>query len=166
MQENVLLHGGWASFDPLDFEGTFKRKVLDAEQTLMLAVLRSAVDDFQKYVHRKSGIEKKLFRQAEEWILEKDTTWFFSFENICESSQLHPEYIRQGLLSRNEEKRAVTLSTRRDATPARSVLRSLRKRHYARLSGKVWKKLGRRRKRHRFNASGGRLKIRRGIKGE
>lgn len=61
----------------------------------MLAVLRSAVDEFQKYVHGKGSIEKKRFRQAEEWILAKDTAWFFSFENICESLQLQPEYIRR-----------------------------------------------------------------------
>jgi hypothetical protein len=96
---------GWGSFDPSDFEGSFKKKVLDAEQALMLAVLRNAVEDFQEYVHARDAIQKKLFQEAEEWILEKNTDWFFSFENICESLQLEPGYIRQGLLSWKEAKR-------------------------------------------------------------
>jgi hypothetical protein len=67
------------------------------KQALMLAVLRNAVEDFQEYVHARDAIQKKLFQEAEEWILEKNTDWFFSFENICESLQLEPGYIRQGL---------------------------------------------------------------------
>jgi hypothetical protein len=105
MHEKFLFNGdGWAAFDPLDFDGLFKRKVLDAERALMLAVLRTAVQDFQQYVHPQSAIEKKLFHEAEEWILEKDADWSFSFENICEALQLQPGYIRQGLLSWQEAK--------------------------------------------------------------
>jgi hypothetical protein len=29
--------------------------------------------------------KKRLFQEAEELILEKDSDWFFSFENICET---------------------------------------------------------------------------------
>ena len=41
MHEKSLFSDGWASFDPLDFEGSLKKKVLDAEQALMLAILRN-----------------------------------------------------------------------------------------------------------------------------
>jgi hypothetical protein len=34
------------------------------------------VEDFQEYVHARDAIQKKLFQEAEEWILEKDTDWF------------------------------------------------------------------------------------------
>jgi hypothetical protein len=105
MDEKSLFKDGTVSFDPSDFEGSVKKKILDPEQALMLAVLRSAVEDFQEYVHARGSIQKKLFRQAEEWILEKDTHWLFSFENICESLQLEPDYIRHGLLSLKEAKR-------------------------------------------------------------
>jgi hypothetical protein len=65
----------------------------------MLAVLESAVEDFQTYVLARHPGGKKLFQQAEEWFLEKDGSGaLFSFESICETLQLHPDYIRQGLL--------------------------------------------------------------------
>src|SRR5687767_11362723 len=107
MHEKSLFNDGWVSFDPSDFEGSFKKKVLDAEQALMLAVLRNAVEDFQEYVHARDAVEKRLFQEAEEWILEKNTDWFFSFENICESLQLEPGYIRQGLLSWEAKRRYI-----------------------------------------------------------
>ena len=105
MHEKSLFNDGRVSFDPSDFEGSVKKKVLDPEQALMLAVLRNAVEDFQEYVYARDTIQKKLFQEAEEWILQKNTDWVFSFENICESLQLEPGYIRQGLLSWKEAKR-------------------------------------------------------------
>jgi hypothetical protein len=31
-----------------------------------------------------NGSEKKLFQEAEAWILDKSSDWLFSFENICD----------------------------------------------------------------------------------
>ena len=64
----------------------------------MFAVLESAVEDFQKYFFARNRGTKKLFQETEEWLLEKDSDELFSFENICETLQLHPDYIRQGLM--------------------------------------------------------------------
>jgi hypothetical protein len=71
----------------------------------MLAVLQDAVECFQDYALAEYLSEKKLFQEAEDWILEKNTDWPFSFENICETLQLNPDYIRQGLLVWKEAKR-------------------------------------------------------------
>ena len=70
----------------------------------MLAVLESAVEDFQKYVLARNPSGKKLFQQAEEWFLEKDGEALYSFENICETLGLHPDHIRKGLLVWKEAK--------------------------------------------------------------
>jgi hypothetical protein len=64
----------------------------------MLAVLESAVEDFQKYALARHPSGKKLFQQAEEWFLEKDSEALFSFESICETLGLHPDPIRKGLM--------------------------------------------------------------------
>jgi hypothetical protein len=39
-----------------------------------------------------------MFHEAEEWILEEDSEWLFSFENTCEVLGFNPQYVRQGLM--------------------------------------------------------------------
>jgi len=99
--EQFLATGGWASFDPVDsglLERLSKKDILEGEEKLMLAVLGKAVEYFQKYVLAKDERGKKLFQEAEEWILDTNSDWLYSFENICEVFGLHPDYMRQGLL--------------------------------------------------------------------
>ena len=105
--EQALVSHGWVALDPADMgliEAVYKKTIREGEERLMLAVLESAVEDFQKYVLARKPSGKKLFQQAEEWFLEKDSDDLFSFENICETLQLHPDYIRQGLLRWKEAK--------------------------------------------------------------
>jgi hypothetical protein len=102
-----LVTDGWISIDPVNDEiiqGVYKKTIREGEERLMLAVLESAVEDFQKYVIARKSSEKKLFQQAEEWFLEENSDELFSFRNICETLQLHPDYIRQGLMGWKEAK--------------------------------------------------------------
>jgi len=94
--------------DPADsqlLEIQFKKNTPEGEERLMLAVLEDAIEYFQEYVLAEDKKSKELFQEAEEWILEKDSDWIFSFENICEVLRLDPNYIRQGLLRWKEAKR-------------------------------------------------------------
>src|SRR4029077_17551802 len=94
--------------DPLDSEiirKLFKKDVREGEEKLMLAALRDAIDKSQKHVLAKDGERRKLFREAEEWFLEKDGDCLFSFEYICDTLELHPDYIRQGLSSWKKARR-------------------------------------------------------------
>ena len=78
-----------------EFEMFFKKQIRVGEERLVLAVLESAVDNYQKYV--RTGDTR--FQEAEKWLfIEQDREALFSFENICEILQLHPGYVRQGLL--------------------------------------------------------------------
>jgi hypothetical protein len=98
---NLWATNRWTLFDPVDsglFERLFKKDTLEAEEKLMLAVLESATEYFQKYLFAEDERGKKLFQEAEEWILDKDSDWLYSFENICEVLKLHPDYMRQWLL--------------------------------------------------------------------
>jgi len=102
-----LVTDGWVSIDPVNEEiiqGVYKKSIREGEERLMLAVLESAVEDFQKYVLARNPSGKKLFQQAEEWFLEKDGEALYSFENICETLGLHPDHIRKGLLVWKEAK--------------------------------------------------------------
>jgi hypothetical protein len=103
----ALVAHGWVALDPLDgeiIERLFKKDIREGEEKLMLAVLESAVEDFQKYVLARKPRGKKLFQEAEEWFLEGNSDELFSFENICDTLQLHPDYVRQGLLRWKEAK--------------------------------------------------------------
>jgi len=100
--EHYLVTDRWISFDPLDNEiiaRLFKKDIREGEEKLMLAVLADAIDHFQKYALAKDEKGRKLFQEAEEWFLEKDNDQLFSFEYICATLQLHPDYIRRGLLA-------------------------------------------------------------------
>ena len=92
---------------PAQYLETVRRKThLDPEKKLMLAVLEDGVTSYQKYIHAQDGKEKNLFREAEEWILNENSDWLFSFESICESLGLNPKYIREGLIRWKENKLA------------------------------------------------------------
>lgn len=67
------------------------------EKRLMLAVLQDALDCYQKYAFAKDGHGRQLFSDADEWISCEDRNWYFSFENICETLEINPEYLRRGM---------------------------------------------------------------------
>jgi hypothetical protein len=118
-----LVTDGWLSLDPADLgfvEAVYKKNIREGEERLMLAVLASAVEDFQKYVLARRPRGKKLFQEAEEWFLDKDSDEVFSFRNICETLQLHPDYVRQGLIAWKEAKlKTLSVEDRRPDTSSR-----------------------------------------------
>lgn len=83
-----------------------RRTDLEPEKRLMLAVLEDAIAMFQKYVTARDSKGKALFRGAEEYILEKDSDWLFSFENICDFLSFDVDYLRKGLLKLEEKLRS------------------------------------------------------------
>lgn len=95
------MNTGLAFIEPTDgevIEDLYKKSIRDGEKRLMLAVLESAVEDFQKYALATDTRGKALFDAAEEWILETGNPSLFSFENICDHLQLDPTYMRQGFV--------------------------------------------------------------------
>jgi len=82
------------------------RESLEPEKRLMLAVLEDAVGSFKKYLFARDRKSRALFREIEEWILEKENGWIFSFKNTCEALGLDPGYVRQGLLRWKEKELA------------------------------------------------------------
>jgi hypothetical protein len=98
----------WSSSDPSDNEiirKLFKRETREGEEKLMLAVLSDAIELFQKHVLSKDKNRRNLFHEVEEWFLEKESNQLFSFESICETLELHPDYLRQRLISWGKEAR-------------------------------------------------------------
>ena len=86
------------------FDNLRGKTLLEPEKRLMLAILEDAVQCFQDNLLAQSGKKKRLFEEAEEWILEEGDDGIFSFDNICEVLDFNPQYIRQGLLRWKEKK--------------------------------------------------------------
>jgi hypothetical protein len=83
-----------------------RRRTLEPEKRLMLAVLEDAVRCFEDNLSAQAGGKKKLFDEAEQWITERDGDWIFSFDRVCEALGFTPEYVRQGLLRWKEKQKS------------------------------------------------------------
>jgi hypothetical protein len=94
------------------YRATHQRQFqLEPERVLMLAVLEDAIICFQDNVTAVGGKPGVLFKEAEDWILNEDDSYLYSFENICDELGFDPMYLRQGLIDWKEV--ALTKSTRK-----------------------------------------------------
>jgi hypothetical protein len=92
---------------PAQFYAAFRGgSSVRGEKKLMLAVLQDALDCYQKYAFSKDSHGRQLFADAESWITRPERDWYFSFENICETLEINPDYLRRGV---REWKRRATL---------------------------------------------------------
>ena len=97
----ILQH--WKSLvavDPVDTAIAHSQftRAASAEEKLMLAVLENAIEQFQEYALAEDPKGKALLQEVEDWLWDKDSDWFFSFESICETLKFSPDYLRQGLI--------------------------------------------------------------------
>ena len=95
-EPDVLMSDEWAA--------TFRYgAAMTSEKRLMLAVLKSALQSYQKYAFARKGPELQLFKEAAEWIDCEQSEWFFSFQNICENLAINAECLRRRLVEWREE---------------------------------------------------------------
>ena len=73
------------------------------EQRLLIAILEDAVYCFQKYYHARNTAGRRLFRDAERWLM-TESGHPFSFEYICFVLGLDPSAVRHGLERKQAEK--------------------------------------------------------------
>jgi len=84
---------------PAQFFAALKQKAqANGERRLMVAILVDAVECFQKHLGATDGRGRQLSTEAERWFLSDDSSWPFSFVNICEALDIHPPFLRRGLL--------------------------------------------------------------------
>jgi hypothetical protein len=75
------------------------------ERSLMLAVLEDGIRCFEEFSRDSRLRPRMLARQAEHWIESRDTSWPFSFENVCSFLDLDAERLRTKLLQSRDEPR-------------------------------------------------------------
>jgi hypothetical protein len=85
------------------FVATYIRRFhLEPEKTLMLAILQDAVVCFQDNLGATDKRKRQLFVEAQEWIMEENANYLYSFDSICALLGFSPSYLRQGLMSWKE----------------------------------------------------------------
>lgn len=76
----------------------------EGERRLMLAVLRDALECYQKHAASTDPLGREQFEEAEAWLLEESVVGCFSFENICAILGIDPAWLRRRLQEwRNRE---------------------------------------------------------------
>jgi hypothetical protein len=67
------------------------------ERRLLWAILQDGLETYMKYATATTHRGRRLFQEAEEWIMQDDSPWPCSFETICQTLDLNPGYLRRGL---------------------------------------------------------------------
>jgi hypothetical protein len=92
---------------PVQYFETLRRKVpLEPEKRLMWAILEDAVGRYRRYLADPRDTHSEEFSEVESWITESDSDWFCSFDNVCETLGIEPQYLRRGLLAWKEKQLA------------------------------------------------------------
>jgi hypothetical protein len=71
-------------------------RTLCPEQRLMLAILEDALSLYRKYgkYGRGSGRQWRMVAETEEWLFSDDTSWPFSFVNLCHALDIDVARVR------------------------------------------------------------------------
>jgi hypothetical protein len=77
------------------FEGRSKNEALEPEKRLMLAVLTDAVHCYQVCCDAQKTSRIRAFREAEQWLFSAEGYGPFSFENVCDTLDITPDYLRK-----------------------------------------------------------------------
>lgn len=80
------------------YEGNRDDSSIRPVKRLMLAVLEDALRSFQNNATATAGPRRRLFVEAEEWLCGGGGEGPFSFETVCETLGIEPEFLRKGLL--------------------------------------------------------------------
>ncbi len=105
---------------PFEYSKTHRRcDHLNPEEKLMFAILTDAIFCFQKYFCSETRRCRKLFDEAESWIMSQDNSSVFSFEDVCDALCLDPNYLRLGLTRWRADNQAPSSCRKRIRAPLR-----------------------------------------------
>lgn len=77
-----------------------RRVVLEAHRRLMRALLEEALACFQKHVLAARGAKRRLFVEAERWLMGREKRGAgITFQHVCDSLDLEPSGIQRALRS-------------------------------------------------------------------
>jgi hypothetical protein len=89
------------------------------QKELAAGVLKQAAQDLRRFRNPTCGVERELYFDAYSWLTSNDSSWPFSFLNVCQLLNLTPDIVRQELVA-DASGGFFTYWTRRSVRAARS----------------------------------------------
>src|SRR4051794_13573349 len=103
---NATITDRWSARPEVVFRRIEEVPALDRRQTaatpeedLAVGVLSQAVYDLHRFHKPANKLERELYRDAREWILDTDLDWPYSFTNVCRLLDIPPDALRVELLA-------------------------------------------------------------------
>lgn len=104
-------------------------KKLAPEHRLMMAVLNDAVRCVEKYRSLADARGRRLFHEAQQWLLAAESHWPYSFEHICAVLDLDANAVRHRLrLAPKRQPVSVSCEMRRRGSAAQQSRQGVRRR--------------------------------------
>jgi len=69
-----------------------------SQKELAAGILKQVAQDLRRFHGATSAVERGLYVDAYSWLASGDTSWPFSFLNVCELLKLSPEIVCEELL--------------------------------------------------------------------
>src|SRR5262249_48621037 len=69
------------------------------EKGLAIGVLKQAAYDLRRYRTATKAVDRELYVDAHSWVTGYDSSWPYSFMNVCKLLDLCPEVVRTDLLA-------------------------------------------------------------------
>jgi len=69
-----------------------------ARKDLATGVLKQAAADLRRFYGATSSVEREFYLDAYRWLTSDDSSWPFSFLNVCHLLNLAPETVREELV--------------------------------------------------------------------
>ena len=90
-----------------------------SQRELASGILKQAAQDLRRFHGATSAVERELYLDAYSWVISDDSSWPFSFLNVCQLLNLTPDIVRQELVA-DASGGFFTYWTRRSVRAARS----------------------------------------------
>ena len=95
-----------------------------SRKDLAAGILKQAVVDLRRFHGATSAVEREFYLDAHRWLTSDDSSWPFSFSNVCQTLNLAPGTVREEALG-DLSLGAVGYWTRRCGRAARKFQNSL-----------------------------------------
>jgi hypothetical protein len=69
-----------------------------SQKDLAAEILKQAALDLRRFHGATSAVEREIYSDAYRWVMSDDSSWPFSFLNVCQTLNLAPETVRENTL--------------------------------------------------------------------